>query len=244
MTPTAQHVRRWLAELADLATLLPTALITRSPDDTQRRTAPGSRPPVRLDVIQLLNNTLAQDVAAGRAEWMDPDRAGLLPYLWTWCRDIEADALDAGLAPDDLPDTVAGCCSWLATWLDFAQTLPQWDELVWGIERCWRNTRAATRGVRDDDPPRHARCNRCHIGTLTPSGDVWTCTDCARIISITAVSLPDAARLTGIPLRTLQAWAARSLLDRGVADPDDQRRTLYDLGTIRRVAAEAQLRSS
>jgi hypothetical protein len=175
---------------------------------------------------------------------VDPDRAGLLPYLWTWCRDIEADALDAGLAPDDLPDTVAGCCSWLATWLDFAQTLPQWDELVWGIDRCWRNTRAATRGVRDDDPPRHARCNRCHIGTLTPSGDVWTCTDCARIISITAVSLPDAARLTGIPLRTLQAWAARSLLDRGVADPDDQRRTLYDLGTIRRVAAEAQLRSS
>ncbi|MGC8030311.1 hypothetical protein ACP3WD_24010, partial [Salmonella enterica] len=108
VTPTAQHIRRWLAELPELAALLPTALITRSPDDTQRRTAPGSRPPVRLDVIQLLNTTLAQDVAAGRAEWVDPDRAGLLPYLWTWCRDIEADALDAGHHPDDLPDTVAG----------------------------------------------------------------------------------------------------------------------------------------
>ncbi|MGO5251679.1 hypothetical protein ACTQ2Q_10070 [Atopobiaceae bacterium LCP21S3_F11] len=240
-TPTT---REQLTELADLAALLPVALITRLPDDSGRRDAPRSKPPARLDVIQLLDRRLDQDVAAGRAEWVDPDRAGLLPYLWTWCRDIEADALDAGHHPDDLPDTVAGCCAWLTTWLNFAQTLPQWDELVLGIDRCWRNTRAATRGVRDDDPPRHARCNRCHIGTLTPSGDVWTCTDCARIISITAVSLPDAARLTGIPLRTLQAWAARSLLDRGVADPDDQRRTLYDLGTIRRVAAEAQLRSS
>ncbi|MGC8059562.1 hypothetical protein ACP3WF_23980, partial [Salmonella enterica] len=85
---------------------------------TQRGAAPGSRPPARLDVIQLLDRRV-RDLTS-RAEWVDPDRAGLLPYLWTWCRDIEADALDAGHHPDDLPDTVAGCCAWLTTWLNFA----------------------------------------------------------------------------------------------------------------------------
>lgn len=238
-TPTEQ-----LTELADLAALLPVALITRLPDDSGRRDAPRSKPPARLDVIQLLDRRLDQGTAAGRAEWVDPDRAGLLPYLWTWCRDIEADALDAGHTPADLPDTVAGCCAWLTTWLNFAATLPQWDELAWGIERCWRNTRAATRGIRDDDPPRRVTCSRCHIGTLEPVGDTWVCTDCGRTIAITAVSLPDAAPMVGISERTLRTWATRSLLGRGVADPDDQRRRLYDLGTIQRVAAEAKLRSS
>ena len=235
---TLDDVRRALTELPELAALLPTALVTRVPGGTAVRSTPGSRPPVRLDVLTLLDD---RERYVARAEWLDPDRAGILPYLDTWCRDIEADALDAGLTPEPLPDpaTVSGDCAWLLAMLDFAATLPQWPEMADGITITHRRARAATRGVRDDDPAQPVICNRCGEGRLEAVGLQWACTWCEREVTVQAVTLRQGHEITGVKLRTLQRWAWRGLL---TPVTDDTGRKLYDLGDIRRVKAEVALR--
>lgn len=129
-TPTVDDVLRYLAELPELCALLPEAAIVRTPSGEGSRSTPGPRPPLRLDVLHLLDTRdkgWAFDVPP------DPDRVGVLPFLDSWARDLEATALDERPElPDELPDppTVAGLCKWLAAEALWASGLPQWPEMT------------------------------------------------------------------------------------------------------------------
>lgn len=238
-SPDVQHLREVLVELPDLAAQLPDLLIQRRAGQVSRGT-PGSRPPLRLDVAALLDQRDRTDWTEGMV-WCDPESVGLLPYLWGWVRDIEADALDEGihLPSGDAPQapTLSSVCDWLRQALDYASGLPQWPELAWGIETCWRRTKAIVEGRSEN---RSVLCPRCTIGQLTRPGAQaqWECGQCGYIIIVQAVTLRQAAPLVGVSLRTLYRWDARRLI---TSVFDEQGRRWWDLGDIRRVAAQTRL---
>lgn len=236
----ADDTRRHLAEIPELCALLPDAATTRTAIEGPRP-APGSKPPLRLDILHLLDGRDKHHDA--NMATCDPDRQGVLPYLWGWVRDIEADALDQSPElPPETPEvpTVAGCCDWLTTMLPFAATLPQWFELADGIKVVHGRLRAATAGVRDVEQ-RPAVCNLCHAGHLVESGPkLWKCDACNREVVVQAVTLVQAATLVGVGQATLYRWAKRNLFER----VDDGGGKVYDLGSIRRVVAENRMRTS
>lgn len=245
MTDDIAKVRGWLIDLPDRAALLPDALITR-PQASGSRPAPGSRPPVNLDVLAVLDRDdrtrRGWDWELG-VGWCDPESVGVLPYLWGWARDIEACAYeDRPEMPAELPDppTVAGVCSWLLTELDWAATLPQWPEMVEGVRITWRRVRDATAHVADP-VDRPVPCRLCGFALERVAGDrpLWQCKACGHEVSVQAVTIRQAAKILRRPERTIRTWATRSLIK---AISDGPRSNLYDLGDIRRVHAEVELR--
>ncbi len=240
--PTPDRVERCLDELPDLCALLPDALITRTPHGENTRPAPGPKPPVRLDIIDLLDTRSKHDWLDGM-EFCDPDRMGVLPFLHGWCRDLEADMLDHSPEPPaELPDpaTITGCCRWLTQHLHWAQDRPQWPEIAWGIHTTHRRVKVAVRGVQGrPEPP--VPCGRCgepltHVEGTMP---LWECPN-GHQTRVQAVTLRQAARVLGVSKSTLSRWARR----RGLLAPisDSPGRRLYDLGQLRSLVAEAKLR--
>lgn len=248
--PTVDDVRRCLAELPELCALLPDAAITRPPHGEGTRSIPGPKPPCRLDVLHLLDTrTKGWDFDG----CPDPDRVGVLPYLDSWARDLEATALDERPElPDELPEhpTISNTCQWLLGELEWASTLPQWPELALGVRQTWKAVRIAVRAVQEDSQ-HHVPCGRCNAGTLTRvpgTTPLWECAACGNRISVQAVTLRQAAAILrndlgkGAPtLRTLQRWALRP----GILAPiaDGPRKRLFDLGQIRALAAEDRMRA-
>ena len=234
--------RRHLTEIPELCALLPDAATTRATLEGPRP-APGSRPPTRLDITHL-QDTHTKHHNPNMAA-CDPDRQGVLPYLWGWVRDIEADALDQSPElPPESPErpTVANCCDWLGKMLEFAATLPQWPELSDGIKQVHASLRQATVDVRDA-VTQPVVCNTCHEGHLMEAGPkLWQCDWCDRQVTVLAVTIPQAAKLIndkkGASQANLYRWAKRNLFDRITEGPAN----LYDLGSIRRVVAEDKLR--
>lgn len=242
ITPTVDDVLRYLAELPELCALLPEAAIVRTPSGEGSRGTPGPRPPLRLDVLHLLDTRdkgWAFDVPP------DPDRMGVLPFLDSWARDLEATALDERPElPDELPDppTVTGLCKWLTGEALWASGLPQWPEMADGIHKTWKAVRIACRAVREVDE-RPVPCNRCGAGELRHvEGDrpMWECSQCEHQVTVQAVTLRQAAKIIGVPKSTLADWARRRALVAPISDSPGRR--LYDLGQLRRLAAEQRLR--
>ena len=242
-TTALDEYRQHLAELPELCALLPAAL-THRPRDGATRPAPGSRPPLRLDILHLADQR-------DRTNWLDgmqhcdPDTVGILPYLWGWARDLEATALDhqPGIVPD-LPatPTPANVTAWLTETADWAATLPQWPNLQAGIRHCWQAARTALHSMRG---PQHkpVPCSRCGTGRLDPipgTKPAWQCSTCGHEVRIQAVTLKQAAAHVGMPYTTLRDWARRP----GLLAPieDSPRRRLFDLGQIQALAAEHRLR--
>lgn len=236
-------IRRKLTEIPDLYALIPDALITRRTGAQIRRPVPSSRPPLNLDVF-LLDERRRLD-RTGRMTHCDPEGVGVLPYLDGWARDIEATALDQRTdAPDELPDpaTLTGIINWLLAELDYASTLPQWYDMSWGIQQLHANIRRAVANVLDNERP--VTCTRCGAGHLRRiEGDrpLWECHTCGHLVRIQAVTLRQAAKILGRPYPTLIAWKNRNLI---TAVSDGPRKNLYDLGELRRVHAEVQLRGA
>lgn len=238
------EVRTWLRDIPELCALLPDAAATRTAIEGPRP-APGSRPPVRLDVLHLLDGRDKHRDA--NMATCDPDRQGVLPYLFGWVRDIEADALDQSPElPPEAPEvpTVAGCCAWLTAMLPFAATLPQWFELADGIKVVHSRLRSATAGVRDVEQ-RPVPCTRCKVGRLELAGPkLWQCDECGWEFTVQAVSLPDAHRALRAlhhdkapTLRTLQNWATRPGLLPGLLESGPRTR-VYDMATIHALTSE------
>lgn len=250
-TPTVDEVQRYLAELPDMCALLPEAAIVRTPRGEGSRSVPGPRPPLRLDVLHLLDTRdkgWAFDVPP------DPDRVGVLPFLDSWARDLEATALDERPElPGELPDppTVAGLCNWLAGEALWASGLPQWPEMADGIQRTWKAVRIAVSAVRHEEG-RPVRCDECGAGELRHiegSKPLWECTECGHKVAMQAVTLREAAAILrrergkrAPSLRTLQRWALRP----GLLTPigDGPKRRLFNMGQIRSVAEAERTRSS
>lgn len=242
---TPDRVRDWLRVIPDLAALLPDALVTRTASVSTSRPAPGSRPPIRLDILHLLDTRDRTHWETGM-QWCDPEHAGVLPYLHGWCCDLESYVYD--LWDDELVDqvpaepTISNCCAWLLQdgLLDWAEeTLHAWDEFAQGVRHVHAELRHATADVRDRDV-QAVPCWRCGDPlTRIDERALWECNS-GHIVNIQPTDLQTAARDTGIPLRTLQDWAKKGRLTRL---RESERSSIYDLGDIRRVAAERRLMS-
>lgn len=243
MTQT-YDVKQALVELPELCALLPEALTTGVGGGNTGRTPPGASIPLRLDVLQLLDTRDTTDWLDGM-EFCDPDGVGILPYLWGWCRDLGGDLLDTAPGQtSELPErpTVAAVAAWLVRHLPLIQGAAQWPEFEWGVLRVHRSALAATRSLREAEPD--VPCPRCGIGRLAliPGRHAaWGCTNCGHEVTVQAVTLRQASRLVDVPERTLRDWASRPGLLSPVAE--GPRRRLFDLGQIRRLAAERKLRA-
>ena len=93
--PAAAKVGAWLRDIPELCALLDDAAVTRGPSAETARPAPGSRPPLRLDVVHLQDEREKHNWESGMW-WCDPDRQGVLPYLHGWARTPRAAACSAG----------------------------------------------------------------------------------------------------------------------------------------------------
>ncbi len=238
--PSAADTRRHLAELPELCALLPDAAVTRSVVEGPRP-APASKPPLRLDVLDLMDTRLKADQTHHRSKTLcDPDRMGVLPYLFTWCRDLTETV--EGLPP--LPDrlTVATICDWLGQQSGIAETLPQFGEMAYGIKQTHQAVRDATTSVRDIDPV-PVPCSNCGAGTLKTTGpNLWQCNACGREVTVQAVTIPQAAKIIGVKRSTLYAYRDRNVMQRiqGPGGPGGSQ--LFDLGSVRRMVAEERMR--
>lgn len=240
---TPQQVTTWLARIPELCALLPDAERTRSTIDGPRP-APASRPPARLDVIDLLNSREKHNWEHGMG-WCDPDREGVLPYLHGWVRDLEASAYDVDSEPSEPPEhpTIANLCDWLTRHIDLSADLPQWADYAWGIQQVHHRLVAATSAVADKQE-RPVPCQRCGAGKLVRVDGIgahWACDACGHRVTVQAVTIRQAAHILRRPERTIRAWAARSLI---TAVADGPRTNLYDLSDIARVHAEVALREA
>ena len=242
-TPTAEQVRQWLGALPDLCALLPAALVARTPEQRVSRPAPGSKPPVRLDISRLLDTRETCDWESGM--WrVDPDGHGVLPWLWGWCRDLEAEAYrDRAELCDEVPaePTVSSCCTWLqqGDLLEWAaDSLQQWHEFAVDTGRVVRAVRDATRAVADlQDRP--VPCGRCGEPLELQRDGLWECWS-GHAVSIQPVGVREAARIVEVNYETLRRWLAEDPVARIV----DGARPVYDLGEIRRVVASRRLRNA
>lgn len=243
--PTPAQVRDWLHHLPDLCALLGDALVTRSAEQHTSRPVPASKPPVRLDIIGLLDE---RDVDWEAGMWrVDPDGHGVLPWLWGWCRDIEADAYQ--LRPtlcDEVPDppTVAGCCAWLMQddLLDWcAVTLRQWDEFAIDLGRVHAAVRNATANVADQRV-RPVPCGRCGEALTQVKPGLWECEQ-GHMTSVQAVTVNRGAKIIGIRADALGKLVRQPGPGVEPARPilgDGGSRRLYDLNDLRRVVTFSQ----
>lgn len=238
-------IRQALSELADLCALLPEALTSGPGGGPRTHAGPSATVPLRLDVLQLLDVRDRSGWLDGM-EYCDPEKVGVLPYLWGWCRDLEATALDeCPTAIPELPEhpTLSSVTNWLISQLDWIAGTAQWPDFEWGVLHMHRAVRAAVKHLRETGPA--VPCSRCgagHLEVLPGRKAAWRCTVCGREVTIQAVTLRQAASLAGVPLRTLQDWARRP----GLLSPvsEGPRRRLFDLGQIRGLAAERRLRDA
>ncbi|RRD03217.1 MerR family transcriptional regulator [Arachnia propionica] len=243
MTHTVD-VEQALGELPELCALLPDAL-TSGPDPWGGgRTGASSGTPLRLDVLQLLDTRDTTGWLDGM-EFCDPDGVGVLPFLWGWCRDLASDLFDTCPGEvKELPEqpTLTAVTDWLTQHLPLIRGTAQWPEFEWGVLRVHRQVRAAVRHLKEPSPA--VPCPRCGTGPLeapAPDEPLWVCRPCGHEVTIQAVTLRQASRLVDVPERTLRDWASRPGLLSPVAE--GPRRRLFDLGQIRRLAAERKLRA-
>lgn len=252
-TTTATQVRGWLVSLPELAALLPLALIagpTRSSIHTSAP-SPASRPLGNLEILSLLDTRNRWDCSKGPRGAVDPDRMGLIPHLDTWARDIAADAFELDHHIKALPDqpSLIVLVNWLLQdgLLEWGETnLDQWPEFADDMRRCYHRTLDAVQHLRPDefqDPD--VICGSCGAGRLRlvdPWGPVWECDNdaCGRFASTRAVTISEAAVITGKSRRTLFAWAKEGRFTRILGD---DLRPRYDLGQIRAEVARAALRT-
>jgi hypothetical protein len=239
---TPDHpVRQALSELADLCALLPEALTSGPGGGPRTHAGPSASVPLRLDVLQLLDLRDRSGWLDGM-EYCDPEGVGVLPYLWGWARDFEATALDeCPTAIPALPEkpTLSSVTNWLISQLDWITGTAQWPDFEWGVLHVHRAVRAAVKHLREAGPA--VPCSRCgagHLEVLPGRKAAWRCTACGHEVTIQAVTLRQAASLVGVPLRTLYRWDARRMI---TAVCDEQGRRWWDLGDIRRAAAQTRL---
>lgn len=236
---TADDVRGWLIHLPELAALLPLALVVGPATQIIRTSSePGSRALANLELLALLD-TRDRWAWRGPRGSIDPDRMGLIPHLDTWARDLAGETHDAGWPARPLPDepNLIDAVNWLLQdgLLDWAEEhAPQWPEFADDMRSCYQRTLAAVHHLRDEKhQDRDATCAACHRGRLrltrwhdTPA---WECDHCELLVTVTPVTIPEAARRTRASERTIRHWAKQGDFTRILGDDG---RTLYDLGQI------------
>ena len=254
---TADLAKQQLRDILDWAAILPALLTRRAPTgDTSRtgrsRSVPGSRPPVRLDVLHVLDTRtrVAGDDAEDRA-WHDrmasDHRQGLLPDLWQWCRLIEAEAMDACPdVPEELPErpVLASVVDWLVKHTPWALTQPWADEYAADVDWWWRRLRDLIGEAGESGVP----CGRCGDWLAMVHLGLWECR-AGHQVTVQPVSVNLAAQKIGIPKDQLYALIAQpqQLRALGIEPPrpilgETGARRVYDLSDLRRLVAEVRVR--
>ena len=245
MTAEPVTVAAQLRDLLDWAALLPVLLTRHAPsgDNSRGGRAPsGSKPPVRLDVLQVLDARvrIPGDDAEDRAELdrlAGDHRQGLLPDLWQWARLIEAEAMETcPQVPAELPEspTLGSVVGWLSAHTDWAEAQQWADEYRADIDWWWRHLRRLVGEARAEPV---VPCRRCGESLKAVHGGLWECRSGHRV-TVRPVGIREAARLTGTHEATLRRWLRESDVQRLVESPTA---VLYDLGDVRRVVAERRL---
>lgn len=166
-----------LADIPGLAAFLPVA--GHNPDQVKTTPPPpGPRPPVRLDLVQMLDTRYrypgtALDRAAADDIWGD-HRQGVQPDLMLWALFFaEQNPAITDLIPNDL----AQLCAWLGRRSEWAEKQDWGDTYVKDV-KAW-HTRLL-RGCGDAPlAAMHHACTRCgNDATLVNAGDLWACAEC------------------------------------------------------------------
>ena len=253
MTAEPVTVAAQLRDLLDWAALLPVLLTRHAPSgDSSRggRAPSGSKPPVRLDVLQVLDARvrIPGDDAEDRAELdrlAGDHRQGLLPDLWQWARLIEAEAMETcPQVPAELPEqpTLGSVVDWLLVHTGWAETQQWADEYRADVDWWWRRLRQLVGEARAEPV---VPCGRCGEALTQQKPGLWECEQ-GHMTSVQAVTLREAARILSArdgekapTLRTLQRWAKRP----GLLIPisDGPRSRLFDLSQICTVNASRLL---
>jgi hypothetical protein len=175
-----------LAAIPDVFALLWMFILPGSkPADPDRRisTASPSRPPLNLEVLDLLDIREKKDAPATRDYQLDrmagARRQGVLPTLSSWVRYVEASMLDAGEEPQPPPDeaTVVGECGWLNAQLDWIVEQEWAYEFDNDIHKMLGDLRRAI-GERDDATA-HLMCKQCGWQVEPQDNGQWfRCTGC------------------------------------------------------------------
>ena len=252
MTATVEQTTWALQHLPEWAALLPEAL--RSP---RKSVGPSGRSgdPAELSLYSLEISALLSQVAHhlpmpvfGPRGAIGPQRMGIRPALATWAAALELEVVDADDAPDVYPldgnETIAELCTWLTqrdllAWAD--DEWLEWPEFSDDVISLTTRTYAAVVHLVDereapDDDPICARCRAGRIRTWTDGS--WSCDNCGRAVTVTPVTLAEAAQRLGHSARTIRHWAANGRFTRILGDDGKPR---YDLGEIAAAVARARL---
>ena len=233
-----KEVEDWLLAIPRLAALLPIAAVTRTQQEGPR-SVPCSKPPLKIDVMHLLDRRRKGQPDGGMTN-VDPEREGVLPYLYGWVEEFAGFTEPTQPAPDV---TVENCCKdllWLIRHQDTDS--PRWSAFAAGLKRVngslLESVGALIHGVNSP-----IVCHRCLTGILRRQGQTstWECAVCGHTVTIQVVTLREAARLTGEKLTTINYWSRMGLFTKLV---DGGGKGSYDLGDIRRVIAEKRLNAS
>lgn len=148
---------RELEQVADWLPLLHLMRTSRPPQaQVGPRPAPGSRPPLNVDAVDLIER-----VHATLASWVQL-------------------AMEEGLTSDDWPaDNTLAVCLWLARNAHLMDEHMAGDEFAAEVHDLWKRVRNAV----GERPPRemHHACTQCgNPSVLVNEGDLWACPECGR----------------------------------------------------------------
>lgn len=204
------------------------------PDPDQRRaTSNPSRPTVRLDVVDLLderNKTRADDETGQRDPELDKlagyRRLGVLPTLGLWVAMVQVELEDSGqqvaVCCPTRTHTAAGECSWLLTHAETVLELHR--DFAKDVDWIYQDLLRAC-GVRPDHP---VSCRACGDRVEGHDKNAWfQCVGCGRswLFDAEMARIGKAAAGDGLGL-TLRQMA----VELGLAES-----TLYKLWKLRRV---------
>ncbi len=260
MKHDAQQIRADLATIADLHADLHHMLTSRPPGSTNAKTGHSklAHPPAPVNLTALDMLDQRQKIAGDDADGLHQldrmagvNRMGILPDLWMWARMIESEMVDAGpTLPAELPEvpTLGNVCRWLSQAVEWAAGMQWWPEFAHDIHHTSQRVRRAL-GELDRNPTIHLGETGCGMPITEVGPERFLCSGCGKSWTLLAVTLPEASRRLKLNIRTLQIWAARSLLVEvpGTVEPPNggtSTRRMFDLDSIRRIAAERTLRNA
>ena len=227
---TEPSPRDMLARIPDMAAEAYLTWDAPNPNPGERSDKTGRRSHVHQPAPTNLSTLVA----------LDPLH-GLLPTITECVRIIWEQMPAPDRPPLQHPPTWSGETGWLLATVTWWQSHLDECDLGWvedAIAAAYRELARLTR--EPEDKP--VLCGRCRIGALEQVHDaMWECHACGHTVTVRAVTLKQAAAEVDVPLRTLQDWANRPGLLRPILDGGPRTR-LFDLGDIRRVAAEKRLR--
>ena len=219
---------------------------------------PGSKPPVNLAVLDLLDTREKPDSDPQRLDWeldrmAGSRRQGVLPTLASWVRLVDGEMWDESAEhepPNDYP-TVATECGFLLANFGWIAEQQWFNELADDVKAIRRDLREATH---NHDVTEHLTCIQpgCGWDVKPMDGGSWfKCSGCGESwgrIELHKMAerkrprpLKECADLTGTPHRTLRYLVAEGEL-RHVAR--DGNRCLYDIQDVVVAAAKVKIRNS